>query len=589
MAQQRLARAEEQVNADKQRVDRMEEQIRTDKERVERNKSSFLEALRLPTSAPERNQLLQFCDNELQWSKQQLERSERQLEKSYVELQWSKEQIERAYGELQWSKQQLEIVRKGKRRDVFKEISEEIMKPLTFIPDITSLTAYLEQDLSFKIPLDSLVFEEILAKARTDEDETVSSEMTFEYLERSDTISVSKLESVFRYIAFQLRRSLQGSEDLVHYVYDSLIYWPLKYFFPPTFTFNCNAAEEKSSVSPTTQAMTRPDFLFMVKNLLIFRGEEKRSGESLTVPERELLEKSRKWNPAILGRDISYLFAFAAAGYKFRLFVLYPHETTLDMLKMQIGTDLDISKVRDALKLVKWVFRLAPLINHLSSKIVENAPPLGHVWRRVSGRNSKIIFHDEYVQKILISDEEFSYTWHGESGLKALYDLKLPKLIRLRDFKEEGDSITLHLVPLGYRGPPRDVNEVKQCLKDVLTALNGMHEHQWVHRDVKIANVILCLTKNWILIDLDLASKLNDQGEAQWPFWAREGYPMPQRINGEGWKPKHDIQHVAMMLEKFEAFTSKHKDWKSLVTSINNSETATEALQKVEAFQFNTA
>jgi len=258
------------------------------------------------------------------------------------------------------------------------------------------------------------------------------------------------------------------------------------------------------------------------------------------------------------------------------------------MLRMQIGTDLDISKVRDALKLVKWVFRLAPLIDYLSSKIVENAPPLGQVWKRVSGRTSKIIFHDDYVEKILISDTEFSYTWHGESGLKALYDLKLPKLIRLKDFKEDGNLIKLHLTPLGYRGPPRDVTEVKQCLKDVLTALNGMHEHRWVHRDVKIANVILCLTKTWILIDLDLASKLNDQGEAQWPFWDRESYPMPQRINGEGWKPKHDVQQVAMMLAKFEAFTSKPKDWEDLVTSINNSESAIEALQKVETFPFST-
>ena len=70
---------------------------------------------------------------------------------------------------------------KGKRRDVFEEIRNKIMQPVTSIPDISSLAAYLQLDLSFKIPLDSLVFEEILAKVRTDE----GAEMTFEYTERS--------------------------------------------------------------------------------------------------------------------------------------------------------------------------------------------------------------------------------------------------------------------------------------------------------------------------------------------------------------------------------------------------------------------
>ena len=54
---------------------------------------------------------------------------------------------------------------------------------------------------------------------------------------------MSKLESVFRYIAFQMRRSLQGSEDLVHNVYESLIFWPLDYLFQPKLTFD--RAEEE--------------------------------------------------------------------------------------------------------------------------------------------------------------------------------------------------------------------------------------------------------------------------------------------------------------------------------------------------------
>ena len=68
----------------------------------------------------------------------------------------------------------------------------------------------------------------------------------------------------------------------------------------------------------------------------------------------------------------------------------------------------------------------------------------------------------------------------GEDGLKALYDLNLPNVIRLDQYKIQENKITLHLKPLGFRTDPLNLKEVHQYLNDVLTALEGMHTNGWV-------------------------------------------------------------------------------------------------------------
>lgn len=132
-----------------------------------------------------------------------------------------------------------------------------------------------------------------------------------------------------------------------------------------------------------------------------------------------------------------------------------------------------------------------------------------------------------------------------------MYDLKLPDLIRLKSFKEAENTITLDLAPLGFRGPPKEHNEVYNCLKDVLTGLKGVHEQGWVHRDVKLANVILCLDGTWHLIDLDLAVKMNEQVKLHDHFGIME-IPHADCQDNENWQPKHDVQQVVIMLQSLK-------------------------------------
>lgn len=449
------------------------------------------------------------------------------------------------------------------------------MRKLNRPPDMSAIASILAERPPVNIPIPSAVFEDLLNKAKAINDDTT----TLEYLEPSDTVTADKFVYPFLSIRTSLVTDIQGSEYRVRAMYDVFIKETLSLLLGNKLKFDRNAEDFLSS--STTHPKKRPDFLAHAKNVLILRGEEKRNGVSIFIPENEILDKMKNWNPAILGR-LPYLFGFAAAGYIFRLYILYPLRHTMEVIRSSpLVRELDLSNVFDCIELIKWMFNLAPILDSLISMIPQEVPPLDESWKRHSKESSEVTIRDGFVEKVLIPDKRGYYKWEGEDGLKALYDLNLPNVIRLDQYKIQESKITLHLKPLGFRTDPINLKEVHQCLNDVLTALEGMHANGWVHRDVKIANVILCLDDTWMLIDLDLAAKLDSDGQAKWPSWVSKSL---RHDENELWKPKHDIKQVALMLEAFKEFRGVVDGWENLVKSLLNSETTQVALMHVTSF-----
>ena len=68
--------------------------------------------------------------------------------------------------------------------------------------------------------------------------------------------------------------------------------------------------------------------------------------------------------------------------------------------------------------------------------------------------------------------------------------------------------LTLHLEPLGRRLSPLRETEQKVFLRNILTALQGLHAIGWVHRDIRFTNTIR-VENDWYLIDLELANEVD--------------------------------------------------------------------------------
>jgi len=276
------------------------------------------------------------------------------------------------------------------------------------------------------------------------------------------------------------------------------------------------------------------------------------------------LVKKTLWCPAVMGR-LPYTLAYAACGEKFQLYAIHPLPTTNDVTLAKIGRELDLASTCDALELVGWVVHLARVMVRANAEIVsKDVPPIGKVWERVSGQYSKITIHETYVEKCLLANDGNRIRWEGEGGLKQLYDLiragnikgtiQLQRVLRLSDAETHGEiAITLLLGPLGYRVVPL-VQELRDFLTDVLDALHSMHLNGWVHRDVKLKNVVKRPDGHWMLIDLEYATKLDGTGSTDWPWFDRAEYTMPERNGEERWRPEHDVKQVAIMLEQLEYF-----------------------------------
>jgi len=300
---------------------------------------------------------------------------------------------------------------------------------------------------------------------------------------------------------------------------------------------------------------------------LFLRGEEKRHGVEFKDAEVDLISKTL-WCPAVMGR-LPYILAYAACGEKMRLYAIHPLPLTNDVQLRRLGRELNLTSIGDASELVGWMIQIARVLTRANKDIVcDNVPPINRVWERASGQYSKITFRETsremFVEKCLLESDGHRVRWDGPEGLNELYNLidaglitgtiRLKAIIRSTSRKRNEDvSITLLLEPIGYRYVPL-LGELRDFLTDVLTALHSMHKNGWVHRDVKLKNVVKRPDGHWILIDLEYAAKMNGTGSADWPWFDREEYPMPERNGNDRWRSEHDVKQVAIMLEQLDCF-----------------------------------
>jgi Crinkler effector protein N-terminal domain len=81
--------------------------------------------------------------------------------------------------------------------------------------------------------------------------------------------------------------------------------------------FDVGTSERDSSCSAST-GLKRPDFLYIVNSVCIFRGEETALGTDIGIPRHELIEKLN-WT---YGVEVPYLFGYAAVGFEARIYAI---------------------------------------------------------------------------------------------------------------------------------------------------------------------------------------------------------------------------------------------------------------------------
>ncbi|GMF14494.1 unnamed protein product [Phytophthora lilii] len=231
---------------------------------------------------------------------------------------------------------------------------------------------------------------------------------------------------------------------------------------------------DRDSCNGSSTGTPRPDFLFMLDGVCVFRGEEKSPDVNISVPTEEL-RSNLVWGYG----DVPYVFGYAASGLNTGLFALRRGENG-DVTTIPIGAfNLDVHEHR--FKVVLAILNMALLFQ----AIVDACPASGKDEFKKITRSSGVVLHlfPTQVKKVFPNNDSFE-------RLSRLYGQMaaagVPNVDRLIETQYNKNSMSFE--PRGTIVKPSNRLELFGALRDVLQALVALHDLGWIHRDIRWSN-----------------------------------------------------------------------------------------------------
>jgi hypothetical protein len=294
-----------------------------------------------------------------------------------------------------------------------------------------------------------------------------------------------------------------AGEDGVHARIDSLIHAPLSMFSSVLATCVCKSARNKvdtqSSGSYSVMADARPDFLFWMRDVLVFRGEEKDA--DLKTAQVELGTKL-VWNRTVLG-GLPYIFGYAATHTHITFHALGDND-----VNQKIAGPFQLTNAYGRVKVLFTLMQIYRLMCLLVDRVPVNTARVHSTVRNESTGSVVQILEDKVVKRFV--------TPSHYDDLRKLYQLlksDRPHIIKVLKFERKSNHVTLEMSPLLARRLPSTETELFYAIKCVLLALNFLHSQKWLHNDIRWPNVLQKSLLVWMLIDMECATPF--QGDTE--------------------------------------------------------------------------
>lgn len=332
------------------------------------------------------------------------------------------------------------------------------------------------------------------------------------------------------------------TEDATHGTIDALIANPIK-----NLCLRCGCAVQTNRNGTDGGGATlknlRPDFLlWSPSGILAFKGEEKAFGVPIQNAREDLRSKMNVFSDTFFG-TCPYQLAYACSGSQVE-FVAFMRTDTKRPREVQLTNSVDLSTVNGRSLCVRYAINIARLLVTL-----DRAHPGGNVVRlgeTVITPTSYVLIGGEYVTK-----RTRYYT--AESVIAQLYatirSSRIPHLVcPTAEPIFRAGLLTVHLQPVGFCGArPESVEECKKASRELLTAIQMLHQSDYVHRDIRQANVMRA-GGSWYMIDLEWADFSNSEpGEyqpaLQPPEFMRAGFR---------WTSSADMWQFGKLLESWD-------------------------------------
>ena len=420
-------------------------------------------------------------------------------------------------------------------------------------PDPRKLKALVETALPTPIPtLD-------YATALSDEPET-------DVLKTTDDGKVqlrAGLEGLRASILDQKRHG--NSEDTLHAIVENLILAPM-HMLASHMRISLRMNRNSVDGSGATLKSLRPDVLtWLPSGVLAFKGEEKATAEELDVATQELSTKLSAFTDTFFG-SLHYQLCYALGGEMLQFCAIIRKENgEHELFKLTDATDL--STVRGRSLCVRYVVNITRLLVAMQRSFPDgNAISLGST---VSTQTSDVFILSDHVIK---KAKRFT----GQKVLTEIYDLLeqsrgVEGLIRVHKRpKPARHHFTVYLEPVGFCGKlPCNLTQLKRAGQRILGALQFLHAHSMVHRDLRPSNIMFA-DGDWYLVDLECANVANAELGAYCPS---ESW-LPPEISGTNctWTCACDMWQFGKLVELWGNLDSDGQAYVRVMSEINPSE-----------------
>ncbi|CAG8782964.1 9518_t:CDS:2, partial [Gigaspora rosea] len=212
-----------------------------------------------------------------------------------------------------------------------------------------------------------------------------------------------------------------------------------------------------------------------------------------TIAKNELEEKFNKFDHMYFG-NIQFMICYAAAGTRLRFFAIDGSPNTNPPSRLvSLSNQLDVNNRRDRVSILCIVVNIARIIRTVNNTIPEMIIPLG---KRLKTEKSMItILSDSVEKRVSVEYLPFAGNLDGRINfLSGMYEYAKghPGLVQVK----EGPSVSrqgIYKVVLETRGHVCQLSnedEARAMSQNVLTGLNWLHKGGYVHRDIRLPNIL---------------------------------------------------------------------------------------------------